>query len=91
VPRALCAVRCAPCAVRRALCAVRCAPRLFVLFVQVDAPDVSLIPAKDLLGVTVVLLTCAYRGQEFIRVGYYVCVSNELCEGSGGGGGGGGG
>ena len=24
------------------------------------------------MGVTVVLLTCAYRSQEFIRVGYYV-------------------
>jgi histone chaperone ASF1 len=24
------------------------------------------------LGVTVVLLTCAYQGQQFLRVGYYV-------------------
>lgn len=29
-----------------------------------------------MLGVTAVLLTCSYRGQEFIRVGYYV--NNEL-------------
>lgn len=26
----------------------------------------------DVLGVTVVLLTCSYQGQEFIRVGYFV-------------------
>jgi histone chaperone ASF1 len=44
--------------------------------VQADPPDASKIPADDLLGVTVVLLTCSYRGAEFIRVGYYV--HNEL-------------
>ncbi|KAA0148026.1 hypothetical protein FNF27_02341 [Cafeteria roenbergensis] len=37
-----------------------------------DAPDPSKIPATDLLGVTVVLVTCSYKAQEFIRVGYYV-------------------
>ena len=26
----------------------------------------------DAVGVTVVLLTCGYKGQEFVRVGYYV-------------------
>jgi histone chaperone ASF1 len=31
-----------------------------------------LIPLHELLGVTVVLLTCSYRSQEFFRVGYYV-------------------
>ena len=30
------------------------------------------IPVDDVLGVTVVLLTCSYKGKEFIRVGYYV-------------------
>ena len=30
------------------------------------------IPVQDATGVTVVLLTCGYRNQEFIRVGYYV-------------------
>mmetsp|Transcript_13070 Transcript_13070/g.15773 ORF Transcript_13070/g.15773 Transcript_13070/m.15773 type:complete len:234 (-) Transcript_13070:899-1600(-) len=39
---------------------------------QVDPPDHTRIPAADLVGVTVILLTCAYRGKEFIRVGYYV-------------------
>lgn len=28
--------------------------------------------AKIAVGVTVVLITCTYHGQEFIRVGYYV-------------------
>ena len=28
------------------------------------------------VGVTVILLTCAYKGAEFLRVGYYV--SNEV-------------
>ncbi|CAN4121732.1 unnamed protein product [Withania somnifera] len=27
---------------------------------------------EDIIGVTVLLLTCSYVGQEFIRVGYYV-------------------
>jgi len=39
---------------------------------QVDPPDHTRIPVGDLLGVTVILLTCAYKGKEFIRVGYYV-------------------
>jgi len=36
------------------------------------APDFSKIPRKDILGVTVILLTCSYKGSEFIRVGYYI-------------------
>ena len=31
-----------------------------------------MIPPEDLLGVTVVLITCSYKEKEFIRVGYYV-------------------
>ena len=42
----------------------------FVL--QADAPDPSTIPQQDILGVTVVLVTCSYLNQEFCRVGYYV-------------------
>lgn len=30
------------------------------------------IPFGDLLGSTVLLLTCSYKGKEFVRVGYYV-------------------
>lgn len=43
---------------------------------QAPPPDISKLPDGELLGVTAVLLTCSYRGQEFIRVGYYV--NNEL-------------
>jgi histone chaperone ASF1 len=39
---------------------------------QTDAPDPSLIPQSDLLGITVILVTCSYKDQEFARVGYYV-------------------
>lgn len=43
---------------------------------QTDAPDPALIPESDLLGITVILVTCSYREQEFARVGYYV--NNEF-------------
>ncbi|BGP51491.1 Histone chaperone asf1 [Rhodotorula kratochvilovae] len=36
------------------------------------APLPSRIPASDLIGVTVILLTCAYNDAEFVRIGYYV-------------------
>lgn len=39
---------------------------------EADPPDTKRIPIDELLGVTVVLLTCAYDGREFVRVGYYV-------------------
>ncbi|KAK5580653.1 hypothetical protein RB653_000676 [Dictyostelium firmibasis] len=39
---------------------------------EVDPPDANKIPKDDLLGVTVVFLICAYKGEDFIRVGYYV-------------------
>ncbi|XP_010552129.1 PREDICTED: histone chaperone ASF1B [Tarenaya hassleriana] len=39
---------------------------------QVDPPDPSKIREEDIIGVTVLLLTCSYMGQEFVRVGYYV-------------------
>ena len=42
----------------------------FVL--QADGPDPSKLPPEDLLGVTVVLVTCSYKEREFVRVGYYV-------------------
>ncbi|TRZ02614.1 hypothetical protein DNTS_021779, partial [Danionella cerebrum] len=45
---------------------------------QADAPNPSLIPESDAVGVTVVLITCTYRGQEFIRIGYYV--NNEYTD-----------
>jgi histone chaperone ASF1 len=39
---------------------------------QADAPDTSLIATSDLIGVTVVLITCSYIDQEFVKIGYYV-------------------
>ncbi|XP_052304214.1 probable histone chaperone ASF1A isoform X2 [Populus trichocarpa] len=42
----------------------------FVL--QAIPPDPSKIREEDIIGVTVLLLTCSYLGQEFVRVGYYV-------------------
>lgn len=38
----------------------------------------SRIPENDAIGVTVVLLTCSYRTQEFIRVGYFI--NNEYSD-----------
>ncbi|GAY43821.1 hypothetical protein CUMW_077530 [Citrus unshiu] len=37
-----------------------------------DPPHTSKIREEDIIGVTVLLLTCSYLGQEFVRVGYYV-------------------
>lgn len=45
-------------------------PNEFVL--NAPAPDHTKIPVQDVLGVTVILLICTYKNQEFIRVGYYV-------------------
>ncbi|THU63391.1 hypothetical protein C4D60_Mb01t15270 [Musa balbisiana] len=39
---------------------------------KADPPDPTKIREEDIIGVTVLLLTCSYMGQEFIRVGYYV-------------------
>lgn len=39
---------------------------------EAEAPSPEKIPATDLLGVTVILLTASYKDAEFIRVGYYV-------------------
>lgn len=42
---------------------------------QTDAPNTDLIEGKDILGPTVILLTCSYMEQEFIRIG--AIVKNE--------------
>ncbi|XP_071703378.1 probable histone chaperone ASF1A [Rutidosis leptorrhynchoides] len=39
---------------------------------EADPPDALKIREEDIIGVTVLLLTCSYMGQEFVRVGYYV-------------------
>ncbi|KAJ8605204.1 hypothetical protein CTAYLR_000428 [Chrysophaeum taylorii] len=43
---------------------------------QAEPPDIEQIPAVDRLGVTVVSITCSYRDQPFVSVGYYV--NNEF-------------
>ncbi|CAF9913546.1 MAG: Histone chaperone asf1 [Gomphillus americanus] len=40
--------------------------------ISVDPPNLSKIPNTDVVGVTVILLSCSYDGREFVRVGYYV-------------------
>jgi len=37
-----------------------------------DPPNLQRIPSTEIVGVTVILLSCAYDGREFVRVGYYV-------------------
>ncbi|KAI8096779.1 histone chaperone [Halteromyces radiatus] len=43
-----------------------------------DAPKLELLPQRDLLEVTVVLLSCLYHDKEFVRIGYYV--NNEYTD-----------
>lgn len=45
---------------------------------EADPPNTSRIPNTEILGVTVILLTCTYDGREFVRVGYYV--NNEYID-----------
>nr|OQO17916.1 hypothetical protein B0A51_12471 [Rachicladosporium sp. CCFEE 5018] len=45
---------------------------------EADPPDLSRIPDTEILGVTVILLTCSYDNREFVRVGYYV--NNEYTD-----------
>ncbi|KAJ2790275.1 Histone chaperone asf1, partial [Coemansia guatemalensis] len=39
---------------------------------EADAPVASKIPKEDLVGLTIILLTCLYKGRMFERIGYYV-------------------
>ncbi|KAF2707373.1 histone deposition protein Asf1 [Pleomassaria siparia CBS 279.74] len=41
-------------------------------------PDLSRIPSSEIIGVTVILLSCSYDEREFVRVGYYV--NNEYTD-----------
>lgn len=54
------------------------APGQYRFVFQADPPDFLKIPKEDIVGVTIILLTCCYRDQEFIRVGYYV--NNEYAD-----------
>eukprot|EP00041_Stephanoeca_diplocostata_P022315 m.531252 g.531252 ORF g.531252 m.531252 type:complete len:216 (+) comp22030_c0_seq1:216-863(+) len=39
---------------------------------EAPPPDWTKLPPLEICGVTVVLVTCAYKNNEFVRVGYYV-------------------
>jgi histone chaperone ASF1 len=39
---------------------------------EADPPSLTKLPSSEILGVTVILLTCSYDSREFVRVGYYV-------------------
>ncbi|KAF2201883.1 histone deposition protein Asf1 [Delitschia confertaspora ATCC 74209] len=45
---------------------------------RADAPNLTRIPNSEILGVTVILLSCSYDDREFVRVGYYV--NNEYAD-----------
>jgi hypothetical protein len=45
---------------------------------RADPPDLSRIPNSEIIGVTVILLSCSYEDREFVRVGYYV--NNEYVD-----------
>lgn len=45
---------------------------------EADSPKLNRIPNNEILGVTVILLSCSYDGREFVRVGYYV--NNEYAD-----------
>jgi histone chaperone ASF1 len=42
---------------------------------ECDAPQMELVPTDDVVGVTILLISFQYRGQEFLRVGYYTQVA----------------
>lgn len=48
---------------------------------EADPPNTSRIPSNEIVGITVILLTCSYDVREFVRVGYYV--NNEYLDDSG--------
>jgi len=39
---------------------------------EAEAPDFSKIPPDDIHGFTIILLTGAYRDEEFVRIGWYI-------------------
>ncbi|KAF3780867.1 Histone chaperone [Nymphaea thermarum] len=55
----------------QASCLIQPCPQIG-LHISADPPDPLKIREEDIIGVTVLLLTCSYLGQEFVRVGYYV-------------------
>ncbi len=37
----------------------------------------ELIPKSELIGLTVILLSCSFKEQEFVKIGYYVNIDYE--------------
>lgn len=56
------------------------APGAYQIIFQADPPDIALIPTAELLGVTGLLLSCHYREEPFVQVGYYVRVEYDTPE-----------
>lgn len=54
------------------------APGQYRFVFQADPPNFTALPSSDIVGVTIILLTCSYKNQEFLRVGYYV--NNEYMD-----------
>lgn len=50
----------------------------FAFILKSEAPNPAKVPTQDILGATIVLLTCTYKNKEFLRVGYYV--NNEYVD-----------
>lgn len=44
-------------------------------YLDCSPPNPHQVPPEDLLGVTVLLITFAYKGEQFLKVGYYVQVA----------------
>ncbi len=45
---------------------------------EADPPNTARIPTTEIVGVTVIILSCSYDDREFVRVGYYV--NNEYMD-----------
>lgn len=50
----------------------------FRFVLEANPPDHSQIPADDIVGVTVLILSCKYRNQEFIRIGKQLCTASSM-------------
>eukprot|EP01100_Stratorugosa_tubuloviscum_P006107 TRINITY_DN2650_c0_g3_i1.p1 TRINITY_DN2650_c0_g3~~TRINITY_DN2650_c0_g3_i1.p1 ORF type:complete len:155 (-),score=71.13 TRINITY_DN2650_c0_g3_i1:106-570(-) len=40
--------------------------------IEVPAPDADKIPTQDLIGVSVLMISCAYKNQDFVHIGFFV-------------------
>ncbi|OAF68105.1 Anti-silencing function protein 1, partial [Intoshia linei] len=53
-------------------------PGKHMFIFEANAPNPDIIPQDDIIGVTVLLLTCSFGKHEFVRIGYYV--NNEYAD-----------